>query len=88
MIDGREPRREEYLSVFERLPYNKMCLYSGATNVRDVVYMKRYEWDWYSKSLNQPYVWYKYQSWFQTHAFRVVGMLKLLNGEPDYVRKE
>lgn len=61
-IDGREPRREGYLSVFERLPHNKMCLYSRETDVRDVIYMKRFEWDWYNKSLNTPYAWNKFPS--------------------------
>lgn len=87
-IDGREPRREEYLSVFEQLPHNKMCLYSRETNVKDVVYMKRFEWDWYNKSLNTLYAWNKFAGWFQVHALKVVDVLKLLNGEPDYIREE
>lgn len=88
VIDGGNPRKEEYLKIFERVPYNKMCLYSGETDVRDVVYMKRFEWDWYHKSLDVTYAWHKFMTWFMVNTLTSVDLLKLLNGEKDYIREQ
>lgn len=87
-IDGDDPRREEYLAVFAQIPYNKMCLYSGETNIKDVVYMKRFEWDWYNGPLEVAFAWNKFGSWFMHNTTTSVDLLKLLNGEKDYIREE
>lgn len=87
-VDGNDPRREEYLAIFEQVPYHKICLYSGKTDIKDVVYMKRFEWDWYHKSLNVPFAWHKFGSWFMNNTVALVDLLKLLNEGKDYIREQ
>lgn len=87
-VDGSDPRREEYLAAFERVPYHKICAYSGKTDVKDVVYMKRFEWDWYHKPLTVSFAWHKFGSWFMHHTGTAVDVLRLLTGEKDYLREE
>jgi len=81
-----EPRREEYLAVFGRLPYHKVCVYSGETDIEDVFYSKRFEWDWYhAKRLDLVC----FNDWCRQvyNSLKVLDILKLLNGEKDYMRE-
>lgn len=85
-FDGTDPRREAYLAAFDQVPYNKMCTYSGETDVKDVLYIKRFEWDWYHL---QRIEIVGFKDWFRQpqNFFKVVDVFKLLNGERDYVRE-
>lgn len=87
-IGGDNPRREEYLSIFEQIPYDKLCLYSGETDIKDVVYAKKFEWDWYHKSLNTAAPWYNFGNWVLNNIETLMDPIKLLNGEKDYMREQ
>jgi len=86
-FSAREPRKEEYLKIFDQVPYHKVCMYSGDTDMKNVLYTKRFEWDWYhDKRLEFD----SFNDWIrQDRNFtKVIDILKMLNGEPNYMREE
>lgn len=86
-FDEMDPQREEYLAVFDRLPYPKICVYSGETTIENVFYAERFSWEWYHEKFLK---FYKFSDWYiqRNNYMKVVDILKLLNGEPDYIREE
>jgi len=86
-FSGAEIQREKYLEVFDKLPFQKICVYSGEANIEDVVYSERFEWDWYhGKRLE----FVNYNDWCrqEKHFIKILDILKLLNGEKDYMREQ
>lgn len=78
------PKKDEYFTAFNQVPYHKICTYSGQANLQDVLYAKRFEWDWYhAKRLESAH----FNDWFRVHYLKVIDILKLLNGERDYIRE-
>ena len=86
-FDGTDPQSWEYLNVFDQLPYPKICIYSGETSVKDVIYMKRFEKDWYR---GKRIEFGTYKDWFrqEKNFAKTIDVLKLLNGERDYIREK
>lgn len=85
-IDVTEPDKEKYLKVFEGLPFPKICFYSGETSVKNVVYLSRFEWRCYQGSRMDSVKFTDYvrnMDWLS----KDIDLLKLLNGEEDYIRE-
>lgn len=85
-IDGTEPDKERYLKIFEEVPFPKICFYSGETSVKDVVYLSRFEWWCYqgSRMDSEKYTDYvRNMEWLS----KDIDLLRLLNGERDYIRE-
>lgn len=85
-FSANEPRKEEYLRAFNQVPYHKICMYSGDTNVKNVLYTKRFEWAWYhTKRLELT----NFNDWIRQEAnfAKVIDILKMLNEEPNYIRE-
>jgi uncharacterized protein (DUF1919 family) len=85
-FDGTDPQSEEYLRVFDQLPYDKICTYSGKTKIKNVIYAKRFERDWYH---GKRIEFGTYKDWFrqEVNFLKTVDLLKLLNHEHDYIRE-
>lgn len=85
-IDGTEPDKERYLKIFEKIQFPKICFYSGETSAKDVVYLSRFEWWCYqgSRMDSEKYTAYvRNVDWLS----KDIDLLKLLNGEKDYIRE-
>lgn len=85
-IDGTEPDKEKYLKIFEKLPFPKICFYAGETSVKDVIYLKRFEWHCYQGSRMDSIRFTDYAR-NMTWLPKDIDLLKLLNGEKDYLRE-
>lgn len=78
---------KEYLKVFDSIPYKKVCFYSSETDIADVIYLKRFERyiinggrDW-TISVNYNDFCRKMEL-----LFKSIDVLKMLNGEENYLR--
>lgn len=82
-------RSEEYLEILDQVPYNKVCFYSGETDKQFVLYLQRFEWYVYRQK--RGYVIHLGFNDFCrifTHFGKSVDLLKMLNGEKDYLREQ
>lgn len=86
-FDVYEPHGREWLRIFDGVPFPKICFYSGNTNIKDIVYLKRFEWFCHQGSRMDSYSYNDYCR-SMTHLFKDIDILKLLNGEEDYVREK
>lgn len=86
-IDGTEENIEEYLQSFARVPFPKICFYSGKTSMKDVVYLKRFEWQCY-QGKRMDSAQYTYYTRRMNYLRKDINLIKLLNGERDYIREE
>lgn len=85
-LDGTDLNKEKYLKEFEKVPFPKICFYSGKTTVKDVVYLSRFEWRCYqgNRMTSVKYTDYaRNVDWLS----KDIDLLKLLNGEKDYIRE-
>ena len=85
-FSAAEPRKDEYLAAFDQLPYHKICMYSGVTTVKNVIYSRRFEWNWFH---DKRVEFINFADWMRPHHnfLKVIDILKLLNGEPDLIRE-
>ncbi len=86
-IDATDENREEYLNVFDRISFPKICFYSGKTSIQDVVYLKRFEWSCcQGKGMSSV----KYTDYVRSMGFlqKDIDLIRLLNGEKDYIREK
>lgn len=86
-IDATEKNREEYLNIFERVSYPKICFYSAETARRDVAYLKRFEWSCYQGD-RMDSVKYTDYTRNMRWLYKDIDLIGLLNGEKDYIREE
>lgn len=78
----------EYLNVFNRVPFPKICFYSGSieTDKQDIVYLKRFEW--YVRN-GGPTITLNYTDYTHklNYIYKDIDILKLLNSERVYHRE-
>lgn len=86
-IDATDENREEYLKSFANVTFPKICFYSGETSQKDVVYLKRFEWSCYQGKRMES-VRYTDYSRNMCYLCRDINLIKLLNGEKDYIREK
>lgn len=85
-IDGTEENKEECLEVFKKVQVPKICFYSGKTSIKDVIYLKRFEWLCTHEKIMESVSFQKYVIYHLTDVMKDIDILKLLNGEKDYLR--
>lgn len=85
-FDVHEPYGKEYLKIFDEISFPKICFYSGDTDISGVVYLKRFEWFCYQGN-RMDSVSYNDYCRSITQLFKDIDILKLLNGESDYIRE-
>lgn len=88
LFDDIEKKRKEYLKTFGDIKYDKICFYSGETDIESVVYLKRFEWFLHQGDNARTYS-YKTAvfTYMEELMFKSIDMLKLLNGEKEYMRE-
>lgn len=86
-IDAIDENKEEYLKAFEKVPFPKICFYSGETAVKNVVYLKRFEWHCY-QGRRMDSVRYTDYTRNMGYLSKDINLIKLLNGEKDYIREQ
>ena len=86
-FDAYEPHGKEYLKIFDRMAFPKICFYSGDTNVDKVVYLRRFEWQCYQGN-RMDSVSYNDYCRNMSYLCKDIDILKLLNGEEDYIREQ
>ena len=85
-IDATDENREEYLDAFAGVKQKKICFYSGETQNEEVLYLKRFEKYVHSGSRMDTIKYHDYcrnLDWL----LKSVDILKLLNGERDFLRE-
>lgn len=85
-IDASDERREGYLKAFDKVKQNKVCFYSGNTQIGGVTYLKRFEKFVRTGSRVDTMKYHDY-SRNLTWLLKSVDILKLLNGENDFLRE-
>lgn len=87
-IDATEENKEEYLNIFEQIPFPKICFYSGEgePQLRDIVYLKRFEWSCYQGRRMDSV---KYTDYVRNmdYLYKDIDLISLLNGEKNYIRE-
>lgn len=90
LFDASEDKSEEYLKAFDKIKTNKICFYSGKTDIESVVYLKRFEW--FINHADRAKRTYSYQKaiflLMDGLLFKSIDILKLLNWEKDYIREQ
>ncbi|GFI26521.1 hypothetical protein IMSAGC012_01642 [Lachnospiraceae bacterium] len=86
-FDAAEEKKEDYLKIFESVPYKKICFYSGETSSKSVVYLKRFE-KFFQQKDYIPTISYNEFLLYSKDAFQAIDLLKLLNGEDDFYREQ
>lgn len=84
-FEATDEGKEEYLEAFSKVPYKKICFYSGETENDSVVYLKRFEkycktYSWITLEYS---MYLLHEDWFS----KSIDILKLLNGEDDFFRE-
>ncbi len=74
---------EQSLAAFEQVTYPKVCFYTGDTGRKDIVYFKRFEAELYQREQTAV----GYGDYARANRTKDIDILKLLNGEPDYLRQ-
>lgn len=82
-----DEKSEEYLKVFDSIAYKKICFYSAETNIDNVVYLKSFE-----NYVKNGGSWTRavgYNSFCRQMdpLFKAIDILKMLNGEKNYIRE-
>lgn len=89
-LDASDDQNDRYLSIFHHLNYKKICFFSGDSDFKDVVLLKRFliEYDWNTRGANRLNSIY-YNDYVRDLArlSKSIDILKLLNGEEDYFRE-
>lgn len=89
-IDASNKQRNKYLHVFDRLEYKKICFYSDSTDISNVVLLKRFlvEYDWKVRGNERLHSIY-YNDYVRDlgKLSKSIDILKLLNGEKNYLRE-
>lgn len=80
-------KSEEYLKVFDNIPYKKICFFSAETKVDDVVYLKTFENYVANGGTWARAVGYNNFCRQMEPLFKSIDILKMLNGEKDYIRE-
>lgn len=74
---------EKSLEAFEQVQYPKICFCCGESNQKDVVYLKRFQAEMYRTEAEG----FNYGAYARINRTKDIDILKLLNGEPDYLRQ-
>lgn len=85
---GRAPQGsawnvEAVLEAFEQVRYPKICFCCGESGQKDVVYLKRFQAGLYQTESTH----FDYGGYTRDNRTKDIDILKLLNGEPDYLRQ-
>lgn len=86
-LDASMEGNENLLRAFSGVKQKKICFYSGETEVEDVLYLKRFEKFVRSGSRVDTIKYHDYirnLNWL----LKSVDILKLLNGEKDFLRED
>lgn len=85
-LDASDQNCETYLRAFEQVKQKKICFYSGETEIAHVLYLKRFE-KFVRTGFRMDTIKYhdycRNMEWF----LKSVDILKLLNGETDFLRE-
>ncbi|MEZ3508120.1 MAG: DUF1919 domain-containing protein [Lachnospiraceae bacterium] len=82
-----DEKSEEYLKVFDSVPYKKVCFYSAKTEVEHVVYLKAFENYVMNNGNWARAVGYNTFCRQMGPLFKSVDILKMLNGEEGFIRE-
>lgn len=74
---------EKSLEAFEKVQQPKICFYCGESGQKDVVFLKRFKAEMYQAKRPS----FDYGGYVRLHRNMDIDILKLLNGEPDYMRQ-
>lgn len=83
-----DEKSKEYLEIFAHVPYSKVCFYSGETDKEDVLYLKRFEWYVHLHPKGDT-IHLGYNDYCRIFPYfsKSVDLLKMLNGEKNYLRE-
>lgn len=84
-FDPTEETKQDLLEAFSRVPYHKVCFYSGETDIPSVVYLKGFKRQKESMGLRTSFAQFVLDRGDMT--FKEMDLLNLLNGEPDCLRE-
>lgn len=89
-IDASSKQRDTYLNIFDRLSSKKICFYSDKTDIGGVVLLRRFlvEWAWNTRG-NERLQSIYYNDYVRDlwRLAKSIDILKMLNGEKDYLRE-
>lgn len=74
---------EASLEAFEKVRYPKICFCCGELGQKDVIFLNRFE----AEMNRTEAVGFGYDDYARMHRTKDIDILKLLNGEPDYLRQ-
>lgn len=74
---------DAFLDAFKQVQYPKICFLCGGSKRENEVYLKRFEAEVYQKAVPN----FDYGNYVRVARTKDIDILKLLNGEPDYLRQ-
>lgn len=74
---------ESLLEAFEQVRYPKICFHCEESKQKGVVYLRRFEAELYGTEGST----FDYRNYVRHNRTKDIDILKLLNGEPDYLRQ-
>ncbi len=86
-FDASNENIEDYLRAFSIVKQKKICFYSGETNVEGVLYLKRFEKYVHTGSRMDTIKYHDYCRQRLDWLLKSIDILKLLNGEVDFLRE-
>ena len=84
-VSGQDKKQDEYLQIFDKILLPKICFYSGETDIKNVVYLKRFE-SYVHQGLFVKTLKFEEYTLYTELLFKDIDVLKMLNGEDDFLR--
>lgn len=76
-------KKDEWLAIFKKLSCKKILFYNGDTDIKQVLKTERFIW---YNTHGKRVEWYNYNDYLRACYYYDVDLLKMLNGEIDYIR--
>lgn len=78
-----QKKQDEWLEAFKKCSCKKVLFYNGDTDIKEAVKTERYVWK--NKNGNRVEQ-YDYNDYLRLNYFYDLDLLKMLNGENDFIR--
>lgn len=78
-----QDKKDEWLEAFKNLNCKKLLVYNGDTDIKEVLKTERFIW--YNINSNRVNT-YNYNDYFRSSYNNDIDLLKMLNGESNYLR--
>lgn len=86
-IDADDENRDAYLSIFSNVPHKKICFYSGETETDGGLYLRRFE-KYVKTGARMETIKYTDYCRKLDWLLKSIDILKLLNGETEFLRED